>query len=500
MILDLEGNRPKPVMRSWISTASLLVFGALYCVAVLIMDVRISGARTSVALFTQIFAAICAVLSAALWAQRRDRAEYGWLALLAAAWAVLVSIDSVPIQGGVIATTATGLGPLFVAGLSYAFLRCYFDQQSLTPRSRGWWLAVSLVAVLLVGVVGVERDAALVGARAAGLWLLAAVCAWAVNTGLRRPQPSQWTLVACFTLMIFALLDVGATIGLLPVVRPQVTIYAAGLFVGIFCWLLLSGFIDNLRHTEALNVELDQRVKEKTLQLTEQHQAVQQMQRAQVLAAERERIMRDMHDGVGGQLVSTLAMIEGKGCDTNTLREALGDALTDMRLMVDSLGPVNHDLNAVLATFRERMQPRLDGAGVELRWQVGPIPPVPSLGPSSVLSVLRIMQETVTNALKHAQADSITISTSILPDSGECVIKISDNGIGFDLAAVARGYGLANMRQRAADCGIAYQLQSGSGAGTVTTMSFATTGERRDHARSDRAMQGLSGTLPQGDS
>jgi len=196
------------------------------------------------------------------------------------------------------------------------------------------------------------------------------------------------------------------------------------------------------------------------------------MQRAQVLAGERERIMREMHDGVGGQLVSTLAMVDGEACSQQALRDALGEALTDMRLMVDSLAPVGSDLNAVLATFRERMQPRLDAAGVELRWQVNPIPRVAELGPAGVLCVLRILQETMTNALKHAQSNELVVATELTENGEACIISVADNGVGFELGKTGAGYGMTNMQQRADEQGFIFVMQSTKGTGSRMTLQI----------------------------
>ena len=117
--------------------------------------------------------------------------------------------------------------------------------------------------------------------------------------------------------------------------------------------------------------------------------------------------MRDMHDGVGGHLVSLLAMIEADRRRPAELGTVVREALDDMRLMIDSFEPVDDDLNAVLAMWHDRLAPRLRGAKVTLHWDVDLLPEVPGLTPARVLHVLRILQEAVTNAIRHGQAREV---------------------------------------------------------------------------------------------
>jgi signal transduction histidine kinase len=190
---------------------------------------------------------------------------------------------------------------------------------------------------------------------------------------------------------------------------------------------------------------------------------VRELERSQVVADERERLMRDMHDGVGGNLVSLLAMIEGGRSEPAQLSRAVHDALDDMRLMVDSLEPVDDDLNAVLASFHDRLAPRLQAAQVQLHAAVELLPPVPGLTPARVLHILRMLQEAVGNALRHGQAHTLWIEARALADGVQ--LSVRDDGCGFDPAQARPGRGLKNLRRRSEAVGASLHIDSLPGAG-----------------------------------
>lgn len=170
--------------------------------------------------------------------------------------------------------------------------------------------------------------------------------------------------------------------------------------------------------------------------------------------------MREMHDGLGGQLVSTLAMVERGRGDARAVAEALRVALDDMRVVIDSLDPGISDLGALLGAFRARIDPLLARRGVTLNWNVSRLRDTPPIGPERALHVLRILQEAVTNAVRHADAETISIAATC--ERAEASIVVEDDGSGFEPGDPQRGRGLENMKRRASALGAALETTSGS--------------------------------------
>lgn len=201
--------------------------------------------------------------------------------------------------------------------------------------------------------------------------------------------------------------------------------------------------------------------------------------RAAALASERTRLMRDLHDGLGGQLVSIVALSERNGRDGDPIGEAARGALKDLRLVIDAMDDIDGDLMLALGSWRERTAAQLRPHGIALEWRAltpDGLPLHPELRPWHVIQILRLLDEAVTNAVKHAGARRITISleTVILATGpGHGRITVEDDGRGFALSldgeaavtAPKSARGLANMRRRAARCGARLELASGP-AGT----------------------------------
>jgi signal transduction histidine kinase len=212
--------------------------------------------------------------------------------------------------------------------------------------------------------------------------------------------------------------------------------------------------------------------------------------RAAALAAERGRLMRDLHDGLGGQLVSIVALSERKGGDGDPIGDAARAALRDLRLVIDAMDDIDGDLMLALGAWRERAEAQLRPHGMSLDWQVrspSGLPVHPELHPWHVLQILRLLDEAVTNAVKHSAATRLTvILETVEPAEGRHGrIVIQDNGRGFDPArtgAVSSGHrGLVNMRMRARRCGAELELTS-DGTGTRLQLDLPNRFPGAEHA------------------
>ena len=221
---------------------------------------------------------------------------------------------------------------------------------------------------------------------------------------------------------------------------------------------LLSRVSRALTVAETLNRELEDRVAAKGVELAQNYERLQMLERQRTISSERERMTADMHDGIGGQLVHALAVIEGNP-DFEPLEPILRGALDDLRLIIDSADPMEGDLLVVLSNFRARNERRVQAGGLHFLWQVSELPSMPDFGPHKILQVLRILQEALTNVLKHARATEVTVRTSTATDAGgvTVIVDVIDNGTGF-VAGNVSGRGLGNMRRRAQDLGGSVEL------------------------------------------
>jgi signal transduction histidine kinase len=228
-------------------------------------------------------------------------------------------------------------------------------------------------------------------------------------------------------------------------------------------WLVISRFMLSLRSYEELTGTLKQTVAAKTEELRLTYKKLGQAERLKAINNERQRIMLDLHDGIGGQLVNTLAYMQNNEKGDAVIKTALEDALRDLSLMLDSL-ETDASISTLLGMLRTRLETLLAEHALEFDWRIDDEPELPHPGPSQNLNLLRIVQESITNIIKHAEASIITIA------SDRNSISISDNGKGFDPRPDGRrhhGHGLAGMRRRAESIGADFDLSSDPGGTTI---------------------------------
>ena len=240
-----------------------------------------------------------------------------------------------------------------------------------------------------------------------------------------------------------------------------------GLFA-VIAWLLVDRLVGALDQSETLNLHLAERVEAKRVELEANYRRVAELESQHVVVAERSRLMSDMHDGIGGQLISTLSLVEGGEATPAQVAAALRECIDDLRLAIDSLEPTDHDLLPLLGNLRWRLEPRLKARGIALDWQVQDVPRLACLTPANVLHVLRILQEAFTNVIKHAGARHVRLSTRAVGD--RVLIDLRDDGRGMDGTGTTSGRGLASMRRRAQALGGELLLRSD---GSGTTLSLA---------------------------
>ncbi len=219
----------------------------------------------------------------------------------------------------------------------------------------------------------------------------------------------------------------------------------------------------------ALNTMLQDKVDQREAELAVAYAREQELVREQAHDAERRRIMQDIHDGLGSQLMSMMLAARMGQAEPPKVAQGLQSVIDEMRLMVDSMDSVGESVEAALATFRARIKPQVIAAGLAFDWQQAEDLAFPAFGPRDTLQLFRILQEAVTNALKHSGATSMKVTVAAGPTE-RVAIAVADNGSGT--AAAGAGRGLGNMARRAEGIGAEFALESEPGIGTIATLTL----------------------------
>jgi len=415
-------------------------------------------------------ALLTALIFGALWLRRHEAisrllcmAGTCWFVVCAAA---LVEIMPVGLRLGV---TVAGMAALaaFCATLAIALMRL----SSLSRRREEWLIwAYAALGPLTALATGLRAEPYLQVAWRPGLILVVAI---ATGVGAYRrtqgqPAPHPLVLFAAVALVSSGLLDYAAIIGLAGTGVAPALNYTAPLMLAALAMPLVDGFIRMMLEAEAARSELESRVHEREQLLKRNFERLRESERVKAEGQERQRIMQDMHDGLGSQLMSSLMLVERGAVSNDQFAQILRESIDDMRLAIDALAAEDADLGAALGNLRFRMEPRLRAAGMELTWDARRLPEEIGLHPDVVLPILRVVQEALTNALKHSRARAVrvTLATEGTGDSQWLDIRIADNGRGIGEERVG-GRGLLNMRNRSQKIGAQFRIETAPNVGTT---------------------------------
>lgn len=230
------------------------------------------------------------------------------------------------------------------------------------------------------------------------------------------------------------------------------------------------------RTLRSANETLADTVAEREAEIAQVYEAREADMRDAALADERQRIMRDMHDGVGGRLLALSLLAKRDALEQDMLSDELDGSLQELRLIIDSMDTADGDLDMALGALRGRIEPMLRDAGIELYWDVEELGEHAAYGPREVLSIYRMLQEAASNVVRHAEAKKVIFATR-RPRPGWLEISLRDDGTGFEVESTesASGKGLKNMQGRAEVLGGRLDISTPIAGGTCVTLSLPET-------------------------
>lgn len=195
-------------------------------------------------------------------------------------------------------------------------------------------------------------------------------------------------------------------------------------------------------------------------------------EREQLVTRERERIMREVHDGIGGQLVSVLSMLQRGSATTDEVSEAVRRTLDDMRIMIDSYDASSLSFPEMLGRLRARLDAVLRRNGLRATWKIESPAALHDFDPSQALHSLRIIQEAIANVVQHAEATEVEIRIHAPAEArrGTIAIEIIDNGTGSTTGSPTGGRGIRNMQSRAEALGAEFRFEMGATGSTVALL------------------------------
>ena len=358
----------------------------------------------------------------------------GWLKTVTVLWSVLIIFSVItPLYGFFVGPTAQSVMvflPLTIAAVS--------------------------VGVVAFGFFNLGRN---VIVRSDGRWI------------------ERVAILFCLMALFVDLIDSGFQLSVPFYPELPLTFYKAvpfGLLLGLGIVASIAREASEARRTVVeSNQILAAKLTEQDAALLRSYDAQKQMLGRQVMLEERQRIVRDMHDGIGGQLLGLMMQVRQGGVDKVEVEQGLQSSIADLRLIVDSMDSAEDGLAETLRSFEHRVRAQVEAAGIVFNVKHGLNDGELGPGPRPTLQILRILQEAVTNAMRHSGGTVIMLASGYAVD-GSINISIEDNGKGMPLE-IRGGRGLASMQTRASGVGGVLTWAS-NGEGTQLALKLPVSG------------------------
>jgi signal transduction histidine kinase len=257
---------------------------------------------------------------------------------------------------------------------------------------------------------------------------------------------------------------------------PPFLRFAAAAFLIAMAFVIVDRLLTSLQKERQLLQTRDAELAAMKRELVIQYGRQTQAEAAAARAEERQRIVQDLHDGMGLQLNGLLGLVEKARPDPAELQMEVRHSIEQLRTLVDGSQAFDGTLAELLGHIRHRIETRLRAQRIQLRWQNRAGDRIAEMAVDAVpaLNLQHLMFELCTNVIKHADATAVDAACDLFPEQSEpqeLVIEFSDNGQHPGNSAKP-GVGSRSIDRRVASLGGTCSLEGNGGGGWHYQLRF----------------------------
>jgi signal transduction histidine kinase len=384
-----------------------------------------------------------------IWLRRRADSMYLWYALMALIWTLYTTnnvIRDIPVSAKMwdwITYSSTAWWTVTLAIFSHRVAGI------IRPRLEHGFLIWAMLSTLAYALTDIRFISQTTVIWQVGSLVIGFIVVWELLAEARRERHILWLGISIAVVLMTGIHDWLLQSNFIPRwshLINHILPYSAPLLILYIGWYLTGRFIEALRESEQLNITLEQRVNAAQKALAASFEELRVLEISRAAAGERERIYRDLHDDVGAKLLG-LAISAQRA---NNVQEAdlARSALQDLRDVVSRSAQNETLLSDLIADLRVETGQRVNAAGLILAWSFPSMKTDFTISAETALNLSRILRESVTNVLRHAEAKRVSIVTQIEQD--QFVIEVVDDGKGCPVENLKQHRGMTGMRTRAA--------------------------------------------------
>ncbi|MBA4275320.1 MAG: sensor histidine kinase [Flavobacterium sp.] len=252
--------------------------------------------------------------------------------------------------------------------------------------------------------------------------------------------------------------------------RNLVYVFGSILILGMFLYIIKA---QKAKNRELLFKQEQQKVNEEIYNLM----ISQQSNVETIRIKEKKRVAQELHDGVLGRMFGVRMNLDSLNKIHDESASHQRDSyLTELKNIEQDIREISHDLNREKSelinnfvaivdnlfedqkkTFKSKLVSSIDS---NIKWE--------SMSNANKINLYRIIQESLQNINKYANASTVTVEFK--KEFDNLFLQISDDGIGFNVNKAKKGIGLQNMLSRINECNGIFEIKSRKGEGTIITV------------------------------
>jgi signal transduction histidine kinase len=390
-------------------------------------DLRVLFQRT-VPQVGMIVIAIMGVLSLQFWLVRRQETEHLLTAAICMAWLVCNLQYFFDFENDL--WSSKWFGSIVDSAVAWVMVLLTvfivrFQKHSFKKIELGLMCYALVTSVVTLPVWDWETNA-LTLQHGLDVAIACLICPFLTWLAWRDKRSELWAL----SLSVWSMLLLGAydTFGLTSQVNPNgvhLFPYATILVFMALTFATQRRHILALKTSDDMTASLQSDLDRHREQYERELDRLSQIELIHLRQVERERLRLDLHKHLNHNIHALLRRVQSEQCAPKDLAMTLGQCFNETRMLIESLEPVNHDVETLLGTMRPRLEVLLKQQGVALTWNLGLVQPLPWLEAPHCLLLLRWVDEAVQMLLSLQGPDTLAVLTREEASSIAIILRVS---------------------------------------------------------------------------
>nr|WP_180138329.1 ATP-binding protein [Acinetobacter sp. YH12043] len=414
------------------------------------------------------------VISLIIWLFRRSETTFGWLVLSSLLWILFISnvltTENFPFPSSIWAGKANLI--FFIL-----YMHCFclylirFLKQKFQRLERGL-IGVTALFSLFIIASSLDHLEAVLSVAFVCYVLLYISCViyvsyWAIKT---RNGEYLFLMLCLWGILLCVIIDL-IILGQTAVSEfSPLSPYTSPIII-LFVVLIMGTRLNrNIKKIEKFNTQLESKVRQVSADLNKSLSDQHKLELDNVRLQERINLSHELHDGLGGSIVRSMILVDQstENISNRQFLSMLKLLRDDLRQIIDSGSSIDNKVPETpviwIAPVRYRFTQLLEEMDIAVEWS---FPKVWQREPTALqcLTLIRVVEESLTNIIKHSQATKVSVSMEYTQPH-QLTLKIQDNGIGFNPEMVQKNgmsIGMRSMKMRIERMGGMLDIQSAKG-------------------------------------